>query len=306
MTKLKAIFIGECMVELSAVENGLLQKSFAGDVFNSAVYMKRIIQDRCDVSVLTAIGKDKISCEMEAFFKHHGLETSTVLKSSGGTVGLYLISTDYEGERSFSYWRENSLARRLMTILEKEKIKICDYQADLIFFTGISLAILDKESREKLLMQLKTARENGAQLAFDPNYRHQLWENKQEAVDWIEEAYQISDFIFPSLDEENSLFSTQSVEDCLHRFTQYEGAEIILKAGDKGMYVKSGQEIIHLQFTPADKVVDTTAAGDAFDGTYLAMRLNNENIKESATKAASVAAKVVTYPGAIVPEALTR
>ena len=208
MTKLKTIFIGECIVELSAMDNGLLQKSFAGDVFNSAVYMKRIIQNRCDGSVLTAIGEDKISCEMEAFFKHHGLDTSTVLKSSGGTEGSYLISTDDKGERSFSYWRENAMARRLMTILEKEKIKIFDYQAVLIFFTGISLAILDKKSRKKLLMQLKTARKNVAQLAFDPNYRHQLWETKQEAADWIDKAYQIRDIIFPSLDEENSLFST--------------------------------------------------------------------------------------------------
>ena len=45
---------------------------------------------------------------------------------------------------------------------------------------------------------------------------------------------------------------------------------------------------------------------DSAEEAALAMRLNNENIKESATKAASVAAKVVTYPGAIVPEALTR
>ena len=75
------------------------------------------------------------------------------------------------------------MARRLMTILEKEKIKIFDYQAVLIFFTGISLAILDKKSRKKLLMQLKTARKNVAQLAFDPNYRHQLLETKQEAAD---------------------------------------------------------------------------------------------------------------------------
>jgi 2-dehydro-3-deoxygluconokinase len=70
--------------------------------------------------------------------------------------------------------------------------------------------------------------------------------------------------------------------------------------------VISGGNQTHLEFTPADKVVDTTAAGDAFDGTYLAMRLRGNNFGDSLAKAASVAAKVVTYPGAIVPEALTR
>ena len=228
MTKLKAVFIGECMVELSNMKNGLLQKSFAGDVFNSAVYMKRIAQDSCDVSVLTAIGEDNISSEMEEFFDLQGLGTDTILKSSAGTVGLYLISTDFEGERSFSYWRE------------------------------------------------------------------------------ISKAYQVSDIIFPGVEEEVELFGAKSVEDCLSRFNEYENSEIVLKAGEEGMYVKSGEELVHLEFKPAEKVVDTTAAGDAFDGTYLAMRISDNNIKDSLAKAAEVAAKVVTYPGAIVPEYLTR
>ena len=302
---MKALFIGECMVELSALDSGLLQKSFAGDVFNSAVYMKRLVGNDCDVSLLTAIGEDSISNEMELFFEKHGLGTDIVFKSASGTVGLYLISTDDDGERHFSYWRDNSVARQLMDILAQNSKLISDIKADLIFFTGISLAILNDESRRRLISQLTQAREKGTKIAFDPNYRHQLWENKESAADWITKAYNISDFIFPSLAEEEVLFDIKSVEECLDKFQAFEKCEVVLKAGDKGMYVKSDEKHFHQDFVSVKNVVDTTAAGDSFDGTYLAVRLMGDNIEDSLSKAASVAAKVVQYPGAIIPETLT-
>ena len=305
MSKMKALFIGECMVELSSLESGLLQKSFAGDVFNSAVYMKRFVGNACNVSLLTAIGEDSISNEMEVFFEKHGLLTDHVFKSSNGTVGLYLISTDDDGERHFSYWRDNSVARHLMDILAQNIKLISDIKADMIFFTGITLAILNDESRRDLIAQLTQARKKGAKIAFDPNYRHQLWENKESAADWITKAYDISDYIFPSLAEEEMLFGIKSVEECLDKFQAFEHSEIVLKAGNEGMLVKYDEELFHQEFVPVKNVVDTTAAGDSFDGTYLAARLTGVNIENSLSKAASIAAKVVQYPGAIIPETLT-
>lgn len=293
------------MVELSTLENGLLQKSFAGDVFNSAVYMKRLIDDKCDVSLLTAIGADSISLEMEEFFNHQGLGAETVFKTNDGTVGLYLITTDDKGERSFSYWRDNSVARQLMDILEVKKIEISDLNADLIFFTGISLGILKDENREKLITQISNSRKNGTKIAFDPNYRPQLWKSKEVAAKWIDKAYQASDIIFPSFEEEQLLFGKSSIESCLNNVPSNKNKEVVLKAGADGMFVKCHDDIIHRKFIPSETVVDTTAAGDSFDGSYLAMRLLGHDIADSLEKAASVAAKVVTYPGAIVPEGLT-
>ena len=303
---MKAKFIGECMVELSTLDNGLLQKSFAGDVFNSAVYLKRLVGYKCDVSLLTAIGEDSISHEMEVFFNHQGLSTDTVFKTNDGTVGLYLITTDDNGERSFSYWRDNSVARQMMDILAAKKIEISELNSDLIFFTGISLGILTDASREILINQLSTARKKGAKIAFDPNYRPQLWETKEVAAKWIDKAYQVSDIIFPSFDEQQLLFGTASIEKCLNYHPSEDEKEVVLKAGADGMFVKYQHDIIHREFISADNVVDTTAAGDSFDGSYLAMRILGHNVSDSLEKAAGVAAKVVTYPGAIIPEGLTR
>ena len=56
-------FIGECMVELRAMSAATLHQSFAGDVYNSAVYLKRCFP-QVTTSVVTALGQDNLSKKM--------------------------------------------------------------------------------------------------------------------------------------------------------------------------------------------------------------------------------------------------
>jgi 2-dehydro-3-deoxygluconokinase len=50
-----------------------------------------------------------------------------------------------------------------------------------------------------------------------------------------------------------------------------------------------------------DHIVDTTAAGDAFAGGYLAARVSGQPATEAGRIAAAVAATVISHPGAIIP-----
>jgi 2-dehydro-3-deoxygluconokinase len=49
------------------------------------------------------------------------------------------------------------------------------------------------------------------------------------------------------------------------------------------------------------KVVDTSGAGDSFNGAYLAARLHGQDPMEAAKAGLAMAAKVVAQPGAIIP-----
>ena len=48
-------------------------------------------------------------------------------------------------------------------------------------------------------------------------------------------------------------------------------------------------------------VVDTSGAGDSFNGAYLAARLKGRTPSEAAREGLALAAKVVAQPGAIIP-----
>ena len=54
-------------------------------------------------------------------------------------------------------------------------------------------------------------------------------------------------------------------------------------------------------FPPASKVVDTTAAGDSFNGAYLAALMRGESDLACLAAGHAMASEVIGHPGAIIP-----
>ena len=66
--------IGEVMVELAATKTpDLLQRGFAGDVFNSLYYAQMFLPDEWRVGFHTGLGVDQISDEIIAFMARHNI-----------------------------------------------------------------------------------------------------------------------------------------------------------------------------------------------------------------------------------------
>jgi 2-dehydro-3-deoxygluconokinase len=101
--------IGECMIELTLPEKGgdAGRVGFAGDTLNVAVYCKRSAPE-AEIAYVTALGTDPLSVRMLGFFEGEDLETDLIERRPDRVSGLYAISVDAAGERSFTYRRENS------------------------------------------------------------------------------------------------------------------------------------------------------------------------------------------------------
>jgi 2-dehydro-3-deoxygluconokinase len=108
----RILSIGECMVELSPDGPGRFRQGFAGDTFNAAWYLRRLLPDDWQVGYATCVGTDPLSDSMVAFMTRSGIDTAAVRRVPARTVGLYMIHL-LNGERSFSYWRGDSAARQL-------------------------------------------------------------------------------------------------------------------------------------------------------------------------------------------------
>ena len=143
----KLSFMGECMVELRSNQSSdtSLHQSFAGDVYNSAVYLKRCFSD-VQVGFVTAVGNDTFSLSMKKNFEKEGLDTSLVFSNENRSAGLYLIDTDDSGERSFTYWRSQSAAKTIMSFLNPEVLGALS-ESDMFMFSGISIAIIPRDER---------------------------------------------------------------------------------------------------------------------------------------------------------------
>ncbi|MDO6612291.1 sugar kinase [Shewanella sp. 1_MG-2023] len=292
--------IGECMMELSHHSDNLLKRSFAGDTYNALVYAKRY-NKKLDCKYLTAIGEDAISGEMLNVLRQHDLNSQCVIASTNATIGIYAIHTDSNGERSFSYWRNQSAATQMMKLMSLEQMVSKIGHVDSVFFSGITLGILSDEDKHLLLSLINTLRENGSQIVFDPNYRPAMWRGTIHATQWINLAYGHSDIVLPGIEEHQTLFNHQSPIQIMQHCQDLNVKEIVVKCGELGTYVyQYGELIFHQPFIPAEQQVDSTAAGDSFAGTYLAARLSGFDIEGALIDAANIARQVVQHTGAII------
>jgi len=297
----KIVFFGECMVELSKTTLGQFQQSFAGDMYNASVYLKRYIGDEADVSFCTAVGHDQLSQDMVSAFRSEQINDDLVFQSDLNP-GLYMIQTDDQGERSFQYWRSNSAARQFMACLKNSPLHDNFPKTDMLVFSGITLAILTDSDRKDFLSFLANQQKSGAQLVFDPNYRPLLWQDVESARHWLNKAYELSDILLPGFEEEQHLFDRHDIDQILDHLSKNGPKEIILKADEDGVFGQTIKgERFQIPHQPAEKVIDTTAAGDSFLGTYIGARLKNSSPTEAVSVAASFAREVVGHKGAIMP-----
>jgi 2-dehydro-3-deoxygluconokinase len=293
--------IGECMIELRSSSANTMIRSFAGDVFNTAVYLKRLFSD-IDVNMVTAVGKDFYSEEMVECFKAESLGTDYIFQSQDKLPGLYAIQLDENGERSFTYWRNDSAAKTVMKYID-EGITEQISQGDIFFFSGISLGVITPSDREKFWHFVNQLKGKGVKVAFDLNYRPQLWLDKEEAREQFVRAFEVSDILLPGVDDFAAIFDLDNVPSIIDYFSHYQYQELVIKNGEQNVYclTPEGQTIVDV--TPVHNVVDTTSAGDSFNGGYIGARLAGHSISQSVELANQVAGFVIQHKGAIVDKA---
>jgi 2-dehydro-3-deoxygluconokinase len=299
---LNIICAGECLVELrKAPGNGTQYTSgFAGDVTNFAVYLKRLSAS-ASVQFLSATGDDELSDSMRAFLSDESIGSDLLARSPDKTVGLYMIHTDRLGERTFSYWRSDSAARKMFEFADATQLSESVDQAGYFYFSGITLAILDPSGIQRLFGLAEQFRRQGKTVIFDPNYRPGLWSGREQALLQIERAYQMCNILLSSSEDEQLLWGESRTSDTLQRLSGYSIDEIVLTDGPGTISACDHGRQVQVQSVKAGKVVDTTSAGDSFNAGYVAARHAGYSVKESVAKASALASVVIGLPGAIIP-----
>ncbi|MER8896944.1 MULTISPECIES: sugar kinase [unclassified Mesorhizobium] len=288
--------IGECMLELSGQAGPNWRMGFAGDTFNTLWALHALSGER-PATYVSAFGDDPFSQGQISFFAENGIGIGASPVIPGARPGLYAITLT-GAERAFTYWRSDAAARRLASD-PAALAKSLENQA-LVYFSGITLAILDAAARKTLLAEVAKARAAGSLVAFDPNYRPRLWQSREEAQAAILDALAVADIALPTFPDEQMLFGDSAPQATAERFGKLVG-EVVVKNGEKPALIATGGA---LQPVPAQHVatpVDTTGAGDSFNGGYLAARLAGHAPADAVQRAHRVAATVVQVRGALAP-----
>jgi 2-dehydro-3-deoxygluconokinase len=281
----RIVFIGEAMIEL-ANRADQAQIGYGGDTLNTAIHLARLGHD---VAYITAIGHDAMSVDLKLKWNAEGIDTSLVQIHPKRSTGLYAISNDANGERTFTYWRDTSAARDMFSMPGIDAALAEAEKADLIAYSLITLAILPEEARHRLL-SINT------KMAFDGNYRARLWPDVASAAKARDAAIARASIGLPTLEDEMLISGDVSADEVAAHWQGLGCAETVVKLGIDGCRLPDGSIVPPPQ---ALSPVDTSGAGDAFNAGYLHARLGGATMEEAASEGHRLAAWVVMRPGAV-------
>jgi 2-dehydro-3-deoxygluconokinase len=193
--------------------------------------------------------------------------------------------------------------------------------ADWIHFSGITLQLLTPTSLDAFIRRLQYLHSKGARVSFDTNYRPAGWspasaappelgteaslspepDHRTRPRSVFDQAARCSDIVFASLDDETVLRGAQTPERLIEHYQSLGAQEVVVKLGPDGAIVAQGLRRHPVTPHGGIDVVDTTAAGDALAGAYVAARLAGCVPADAADLGVAVASEVIRWPGAIVP-----
>jgi sugar/nucleoside kinase (ribokinase family) len=182
-----------------------------------------------------------------------------------GTV-ISLVGTAGQ-TRFYSYRGVNSLAYGALPA-----------SADCIYVSGYSFQ--DPESR----LTAEALLASGLPCALDPSYQYA----RQFRAESLPVAY-----LLPNLEEARLMTGLESPPDCASALHQLGVGTVVIKLGPDGCYVSAPGLA---DFLPSNPVcaLDTTGAGDAFAGVFLASLLKGETTMQAARRANHAACRLVS------------
>jgi ribokinase len=246
---------------------------------NQAVAAKRA---GADVTMITKIGKDPYGGLMLDFYESEGINTGLVFRDEVNSTGIALILVD-----------ENTAENTILVVPGA-----CHNITD----DDVSSAKKTIKDSGLLMVQMEVnmdATYKAMKIAYDNNIRIVM--NPAPAQKIPNVVYEMIDYLTPNETEAEILtgMRTDSLEDIKSAadWLYKKGVKnVIITMGKDGAYIKNkDMELLVPSFNV--KAVDTTGAGDAFNGCLAVALLEGKDVADATMFANAGAALSVTKPG---------
>ncbi|WP_047247059.1 carbohydrate kinase family protein [Maribacter thermophilus] len=270
----KVFCIGELLIDFVAENQGKnlseakeFTKKAGGAPANVACAISKL---NGKSAFLGCVGNDPFGAFLLTILKNENVDISSAQLSDTFTT-LAFVSIDEDGERDFVFSRGADKKLKYDPALKKE------FHNNIVHF-GAATAMLGGELEEAYGRYLFDALTQNSFISFDPNYRMDLWKNKEElfikkCTPFIEKSH-LCKF---SLEEAQLLSNKENLEEACKVFHEMGVPIIVVTLGKEGTLLstpKFSKTIESIQVNP----VDTTGAGDAFIGCLLKQFSMHDNL----------------------------
>lgn len=268
--------IGELLIDFAPIskdENGY--PSIAANPGGApANFLAPISKYGLSTSFIGKVGNDTFGNLLVNTLKQNNIDVTNTIIDDKYFTTLAFVTLDDDGNRSFSFSRKQSAD--IMLTKDEINLKLID-DSKVVHFGTVSLTA--DPSRETCHYVIEYAKEKNKIISFDPNLRELLWNNLEDAKKEIEYGLSVSDIVKISDNEVEFLYNCSPKEGLDKIMNDYPNIKILyVTCGKDGAYYKTKQYSGFVESLKDIKVVDTTGAGDIFNGStmYKLLSLNKD------------------------------
>lgn len=210
------------------------------------------------------VGSDAFGRLLVDTVKSNGVSADGMIVSEKANTTLAVVSLQEKGERSFAFYRKGFAD----TQLSEDEISP-DLLSNTRFLHFGSVSMTEEPSRTATFNSALRAKNMGATITYDPNYRASLWDSVDDALYQMKMPLSIVDILKISDEELPLLTGTDDPEAGTNQLTEKYGIGLVLLTlGAKGAYYRFGDRTGLCEGVKV-KVADTNGAGDTFFGAFL-------------------------------------
>nr|WSZ95461.1 PfkB family carbohydrate kinase [Streptomyces sp. NBC_00857] len=237
-----------------------------------------------DVRLLARVGTDAHDWHGERL-RRAGVHAHLVVdeKVSTGTV---ICLVDASAERTFLTNSSASLC-----------LSAADWSPSLLDGVGrmhlSGYLFVTDASRGLAVAAMRAARERGVPVSVDPASAGFL---KELGVDRFLAAVASAETLLPNADEARFLTGLTDLASAAADLSRRVPVAVVTLGGEGALVAEAGAVTARVPAFPA-RAVDSTGAGDAFTGAFLAARLAGADPVEAAKEGCRAGARAVTIPG---------
>ena len=237
------------------------------------------------VKFISKIGKDKNGEMALALYNELGMDTACVIQDEKHLTGVAgIMINEKTGDNAIN------IIPGAAGKLTKEDI---DRNLKFIEVSEIFLTQLETPN-EVTSYALNRAKETGSVTIFNPAPASDIKESDFKCIDYFTPNETEASFYL-----DKKVESKTEIEEAAKTFLAKGVKNIVITLGPKGLYFANSDESFFIDvYSLKDKVIDTTGAGDAFNGAFAYALSNKLKIKDALEFSNKVAAISTTKAGA--------
>ena len=276
--------IGELLIDfIPGSEPASYIRKAGGAPANVAIAMTK---NGLSAAMACKVGEDDFGHFLQDTLREYQVEVACPEYCQEAVTTMAFVTLDEDGDRKFTFARKPGAD----TLLQPEEVKEADIADSVIVHAG-SCSLSAGPAAAATERALRLGHEKGALVSFDVNYRNLMWHDDVEACTLaVRRILPYVDLLKIS-DEEVEMFGGEAAIPAL---TKEYGITMVMETlGGDGAQAFFKGEILKV---PGHKVkaVDTTGAGDAFWGGFLAS-LRIQGISKASQLTEEIIRKAMAY-----------